>query len=79
MEVQAAAMATVCNILLDFSPMKKLAFENGVASQIILQTRSMDTTVRLNSVWALKNLLYMTETNIKQAILNELTCESLFK
>lgn len=111
--VQTMAAATLCNIVLDFSPMKKSVMECGgvgklvqlATTTIVGNTQSassssssnmmmMDTSstlshnantlentttslvvgeeLRLNAVWAIKNLLYQAETTIKTTVMQEL-------
>lgn len=65
-QVQTTACATICNIVLDFSPMKKIVLENdGVEKLIELTNGSHDANLRLNAVWALKNLLFQADSAIK--------------
>lgn len=76
--IQCAASAALCNIVLDFSPMKKLFIENKGISKLVEFTQSMEGPLRLNAVWALKNLVYRSDTSIKEAAMKELTYDSLF-
>ena len=76
-EVQTTASATLCNLVLDFSPMKKTVIEQGIVEKLVSLTKSMDTGLRLNSVWALKNLLYQADSEIKATVMKQLTFENL--
>ncbi|KAJ3413330.1 Armadillo repeat-containing protein 8 [Chytridiales sp. JEL 0842] len=67
--VQITASATLCNIVLDFSPMKSIAMENGAVEKLITLVDSSNSTLRLNSVWALKNLLFQAESEIKHTVM----------
>eukprot|EP00741_Cyanophora_paradoxa_P005561 tig00000900_g5391.t1 len=78
-EVQVSAAATVCNIVLDFSPMKKVVLEQGGVARLVALASAPDATLRLNAVWALKNLSYMAESEVKGAIMAELTYGRLFR
>ncbi|KAI9345630.1 armadillo-type protein [Obelidium mucronatum] len=71
-QVQTSASATLCNIVLDFSPMKKTVIENGGVEQIVKLVASDDYQLKLNSVWALKNLLYQAGSDIKSRVMEEL-------
>lgn len=75
--VQIMASATFCNIVLDFSPMKKTVVENGGIEKLVGLVNSSDQNLRLNSVWGLKNLLYFAESAIKVRVMKELTWSTL--
>ena len=71
--VQVMATAIVCNIVLDFAPMKKSVLENGGIEKLIALVHSMDSTIRFNAVWAIKNLVYQASSEIKQTVMRNLT------
>lgn len=75
--VQASALSALCNIVLDFTPSKSPPLQSGLLPLLVSLSRSMDTNLRLNSVWALKNLSYMAEVRVKDTILKELTVGGL--
>ena len=76
-EVQSIASATLCNIVLDFSPMKKIVIENGGVEKLVELSRSADVSLRMNAVWALKNLLYQSDSDIKQSVMEKLGFKAL--
>ncbi|KAJ3249377.1 Armadillo repeat-containing protein 8 [Chytriomyces hyalinus] len=76
-EVQTSASATLCNIVLDFSPMKKTVIEHGGVERIVALVSASDYHLKLNSVWALKNLLYQAGSTIKAKVMAELGWEGL--
>jgi hypothetical protein len=78
LDVQIAASATLCNIVLDFSPMKKIVMEGGGIAKLVSLLHSMDPALRLNGLWGLKNLAYEAELPLKEAILNELTYDGMY-
>lgn len=45
--------------------------------QLVQLTKSMDSTVRSNALWALKNLVFLAEKVCKEGIFLELTASSL--
>eukprot|EP01133_Synstelium_polycarpum_P009136 gene9136-10715_t len=74
LDVRISASATVCNLILDFSPMKTAMLENGVVRKLVeFSSESTEFQLRLNSVWALKNLLFMADVTVKEAVMKELT------
>ncbi len=74
-----AACATLCNLVLDFSPMKTSAISKGALDAVLLLLGNMNSSLRLNAVWALKNLLYMAEPTVKRAVMDKLTYERLYQ
>lgn len=75
--VQTTASATLCNIVLDFSPMKKTVLESGGVQKLVSLVSSPDTNLRLNSVWALKNLLFQAESEVKEEVMRTLGFDML--
>lgn len=78
-DIQAEALAVLCNTVLGFSPMKKFILSSGGIQQLVSKASSMETNIRLNSVWGLKNLVYMADYQLKEAVMQELTYPGLFK
>ncbi|KAI3644697.1 hypothetical protein MP228_010861 [Amoeboaphelidium protococcarum] len=77
LQVKTTASATLCNIVLDFSPMKKVVLENGGVEKIVALIQSMDNDLRTNAVWALKNLLFQADADIKKTVMKHLTFGAL--
>ncbi|KAI5064927.1 hypothetical protein GOP47_0019622 [Adiantum capillus-veneris] len=75
--VQVAALSAVSNVVLDFTPHKSVFFQCGGVSQLIQLSRSMDPMLRLNAVWALRNLLYLADMSVKEKVMAELTVSTL--
>lgn len=76
-DVQKSACASLCNLVLDFSPMKEAVVKEGGVERLVEMTLSADPEMRLNSLWALKNLLYQSETSIKLGTLEKLGVERI--
>lgn len=76
-QVIITASATICNLVLDFAPMKQTIIERGGVEQLTLLTYSSDPNIRFNCVWALKNLIYNTVISTKQFVMNNLTYQHL--
>ena len=75
--VRTQACAGLCNLLLDFSPVKRSLLDSGLVSLLVQYAGDPNPELRLNATWALKNALYKAEPAVKDAILRELTLTSL--
>mmetsp|Transcript_8555 Transcript_8555/g.24546 ORF Transcript_8555/g.24546 Transcript_8555/m.24546 type:complete len:680 (-) Transcript_8555:360-2399(-) len=71
-EVQLMASATLCNMVLDFSPIKEQVLKNGGAQQLVHLSKSMHSGLRRHAVSALKNLIYQSDLNLKAAVIESL-------
>ncbi|KAG0263302.1 hypothetical protein DFQ27_001823 [Actinomortierella ambigua] len=69
--VLSCATATLCNIVLDFSPMKKMVMERGIVGKLVHMINYGDKIVRQNAVWALKNLVCEAESEIKEIVMRQ--------
>lgn len=58
-------------------PHKSTFMQCGGVKQLVLLSKSMDSTIRVNSLWALRNLMFLVDHRCKEAILNELTQSNL--
>lgn len=70
--VQVAALCTVSNLVVDFRTHKSLFIQSGGVKQLVELSKSMDSNVRLNAVWALRNLMFLVDTRCKEEIFMEL-------
>ncbi|KAJ6814608.1 uncharacterized protein M6B38_137360 [Iris pallida] len=75
--VQVAAVSVICNVAIDFTTQKCVLIQNGGVTQLIQLSRSMDSTLRLKSACALRNLMFIGDKISKGQILNELTLSTL--
>ncbi|KAI0253577.1 ARM repeat-containing protein [Lactifluus subvellereus] len=64
-----AALAAVCNLVNQYSPLRTPFLEQGVAARLARLLRSSYTELRLSALWALKNLLYKCPPETKRAIM----------
>lgn len=78
-QVQITASATLCNIVLDFSPMKKIVIERGGVKQLVSLVQSSNEDLRLNAAWALKNMLFQTDIETKKGVMQHLGWNTLIK
>ncbi|KAL8968347.1 MAG: hypothetical protein Q9197_004931 [Variospora fuerteventurae] len=70
--VQVAATSVISNLVLEFSPMREAILEAGVLKTLCDHARSMDPSLRLSSVWALKHLILSAPKQLKRDCLGEL-------
>lgn len=71
-EVQIAATKVVCNLALDFSPMKEAIVSQGIIKTLCQHAHSANPMLRLDSIWALKHLVYNSSNDLKFNIIQEL-------
>ncbi|XP_021682977.2 uncharacterized protein LOC110666697 isoform X1 [Hevea brasiliensis] len=75
--VQVAALGAISNILVDFTTGKSTFVQCGALKQLIQLSKSMESTVRLNALWALKNMVFLADDRCKEGIFMELTASLL--
>ncbi|KAJ9540391.1 hypothetical protein OSB04_026897 [Centaurea solstitialis] len=75
--VQVAALCTISNLVVDFTMHKSLFVQSGGVKQLVQLSKSMDSTVRLNAVWALRNLMFLVDSRCKEGIFMELRALTL--
>ncbi|KAK2735709.1 hypothetical protein FQN57_001158 [Myotisia sp. PD_48] len=71
-EVQIAATAVFSNLALDFSPMKEDILASNMIPVLCEHARSSNSLLRLESIWALKNVAFNTANDVKRKIVREL-------
>lgn len=80
LEVRIAATGAVCNLMLEFSPMRRAILEQGAMKILCLATFSEYAQLRLNAVWALKHFCYQPDEPVQiEQMLQELGYEQLMK
>uniref|UniRef100_A0A5B6ZSE1 Putative armadillo repeat-containing protein 8 n=1 Tax=Davidia involucrata TaxID=16924 RepID=A0A5B6ZSE1_DAVIN len=75
--VQVAALGAISNIVVDFSTHKSTFIQCGGVKQLVQLSKSMDSTVRVNAVCALRNLMFLKDYGCKEGIFSELTASTL--
>ncbi|XP_020104489.1 armadillo repeat-containing protein 8 [Ananas comosus] len=75
--VQFAALGAICNVSVNFTTRKSSFFQYGGVSQLIQLSKSMDSILRLKSVSALRNLMFLLDRKDKDNILIELSVPML--
>ncbi|XP_059315265.1 uncharacterized protein LOC132065757 isoform X1 [Lycium ferocissimum] len=71
--VQVSALDAISNIVVDFLAHKTLFMQRGGVKQLVQLSKSMDSTIRLKAVCALRNLTFLVNDKCKEEILSELT------
>jgi hypothetical protein len=78
--VRESATAAICNIVLDFSPLKHVVIEGGgVGKLIAMVNEGGSETLVVNGLWALKNLVYMADSEVKRGVVDLLSYETLYR
>ncbi|KAJ7059726.1 ARM repeat-containing protein [Mycena amicta] len=67
--VTAAALAAVCNIVNEFSPLRPAYLSDGLVPRLVKLVSGEDATLRLSSLWAMKNLLHKSSYETKRDIM----------
>ncbi|KDR69187.1 hypothetical protein GALMADRAFT_160499 [Galerina marginata CBS 339.88] len=76
--VLSAALSAVCNIVNDFSPLRPIYLEQKLMPRLVYILReSDDPSLRLNALWAVKNLVRKTSTETKRDIMSYLGWQEL--
>ncbi|GLB39316.1 putative ARM repeat-containing protein [Lyophyllum shimeji] len=70
--VLGAALAAVCNMVNDFSPLRQVLLDDGLMRRLVEITRYDDPALRTSALWAVKNLLCRSATQTKRAVMGEL-------
>jgi len=56
----------------------KVVLDNGGVQRLVTLVHSMDSNLRLNAIWALKNIVFSAESQIKDKIMKELGWDQLY-
>ncbi|CAO1615690.1 unnamed protein product [Sympodiomycopsis kandeliae] len=75
--VKSEATAAVCNLVLSFSPMRTYLLDNGAITEIVAMCRSGDGEMRLNALWAIKNVLYGSSLEFKKSVMDQFGFDTL--
>ncbi|CAH9050627.1 unnamed protein product [Cuscuta europaea] len=75
--VKVAALGAISNVVVDFVSNKSVFMQCGVIKQTVQLLKSMDSTIRVKAVRALRNLMFLVNNRCKEEILLELTQPTL--
>lgn len=73
--VKIAATAAVCNLVLDFSPMRKPIAEAGALDVLCELAKGNNRLLRLEALWSIKHLVLEADTATKKRSLENLGAE----
>ncbi|KAJ9211622.1 hypothetical protein DTO166G4_6761 [Paecilomyces variotii] len=71
-DVQIAATSVICNLALDFSPMKEAIISADILPILIDHAHSSNVKLRMESLWALKHVAYNSANDLKIKIIESL-------
>lgn len=74
---QFAALGAISNVVVDFMGHKSVFMQCGGLKQLVHLSKSIDSDIRVNAVWALKNLAFLVNNKCKEEILLELSTSTL--
>ncbi|KAL1955010.1 hypothetical protein VTO42DRAFT_363 [Malbranchea cinnamomea] len=70
--VQIAATAVICNLAMDFSPMKQAVIDADMLPILCEHSHSSNKKLRIESLWALKHIAYNSPNDVKERIVEQL-------
>ena len=79
--VRAAASASLCNLVLDFSILKKSILQEGAVKHLVKLCDCFfekNESIRINAMWALKNIVYQAEASLKKTVLEQIGKKRIF-
>jgi hypothetical protein len=92
--VTFAASSVICNLVNDFSPLRTVRhlsdvlrilmnsqpmLDQGLIARLVHLLTSEDLGLRLNSLWAFKNLLHKSSTELKNTVMEAIGWRNLAK
>ncbi|TFK46722.1 ARM repeat-containing protein [Heliocybe sulcata] len=70
-QVTHAASAAICNLMNESSPLQKVFLEQGIVARLMQLLNGDDPALRLNAIWAIKNMMYRGTHEAKRSVLNQ--------
>lgn len=70
--VTAASLATVCNLVNDFSPLRSVMLEDGLLPRLMQLFEMENQEIRVSVLWAIKNLLAKSVSRMKDTTMQHL-------
>lgn len=72
-----AALGAISNVVVDFTTHKCIFVQCGGMKQLVQLATSMESAVRSNALWALKNFVFLADNRLKESVFSELTASLL--
>ena len=69
---------TIIIIIIIIIVILKVVLENGGVQRLVTLVHSTNSSLRLNAIWALKNIVFSAESQIKDKIMKELGWDQLY-
>ncbi|PWN29672.1 ARM repeat-containing protein [Jaminaea rosea] len=77
-ELRTQATASICNLVLSFAPMRQTLLDNGGLDRLVsLAKTCTHGPTKLNALWAMKNVLYASELEVKRTVMSKLGFDTL--
>ncbi|KAM5532328.1 hypothetical protein V8D89_014007 [Ganoderma adspersum] len=70
--VMHAASTVICNIVTDFSPLRSTMIDQGAITRLVQLLNTGDVELKLNALWAFKNLLYKATPDLKRQVMSSI-------
>lgn len=77
--VKRHASACICNIVVEFSPLRQTVLSDDGIASIASLLLSNDTDIRLNAIRSLKNLTFGAELDVVQSVIVHVSRDRLFE
>ncbi|TFY75860.1 hypothetical protein EWM64_g8156 [Hericium alpestre] len=70
--VTYAALTAICNLINEYSPLRQPFLDQGLVKRLLQLLGSEYSELRLNALWAVKNLVYKCSAGTKRSVLREI-------
>ena len=71
-EIKTAATGAMCNLVTEVAPMRPQLIEYGIMGILCDHAHSLNASLRLNALWALKHFVHSIPNNLKKACFDQL-------
>ncbi|KAG2368491.1 armadillo-type protein [Suillus spraguei] len=70
--VTYAALNTICNLVIDFSPLRPKLLDQGLLPRLMQLLASDDVSMRVGALWAMRNTLRTSDPSTRQTVMTHL-------